>query len=450
MLQTETRCQQSVQTLEHSLLSGIQSQLIAEDTDTGNLIEQLCDIPAPYPLQSEILNHAAPRKVVASGRQVGKTFMASMSAVGGESRGGRGLIEGAHVHISSTTQDQSDLFWEYITTWLAPMVGQPGFYKNESRRIIRYKGGQIRVKTGYKPDTLRGGNVDKLILDECAYLDPMAWKQVGAPMLVARNGVAEFYSTPKRRNWFWEIFVNASDPDTTRWQAWNFPTDENPHLSKEALDGLIEDMTEEDYQQEILAQFLAGSGAVFRYIQEAATLQKIESYHGHFVAGLDWGKQKDYTVMVVFDVRLKRMVDYDRFKQVDWSIQRGRVRAMADKWNIRAIHAEQNSIGDVNIEALQKEGLPVRAFMTTAVSKPPLIESLVLGFDRRELKILDDPIIKNELMAYERTVTKTGRSQYSAPPGMHDDCVIATALGWYGIINNNRVDLPSDINFGRR
>ena len=59
----------------------------------------------------------------------------------------------------------------------------------------------------------------------------------------------------------------------------------------------------------------------------------------------------------------------------------------------------------------------------------------MLAFDRdNEITVLDDPILKGELMAYERKVSPTtGRSQYSAPEGLHDDCVMAIALGWYGV-----------------
>ena len=85
------------------------------------------------------------------------------------------------------------------------------------------------------------------------------------------------------------------------------------------------------------------------------------------------------------------------------------------------------------IEELQRQGLPVSSFVTTATSKPPLIESLVLAFDRREIEILDDPILKGELMAYERKVGATNRSQYSAPQGLFDDMVIALALCWHGV-----------------
>jgi len=33
----------------------------------------------------------------------------------------------------------------------------------------------------------------------------------------------------------------------------------------------------------------------------------------------------------------------------------------------------------------------------------------------------------------------TGRSQYSAPDGAHDDTVMALALAWHGIIHDGRI-----------
>lgn len=72
--------------------------------------------------------------------------------------------------------------------------------------------------------------------------------------------------------------------------------------------------------------------------------------------------------------------------------------------------------------------------MFTATSKPPLIESLALAFEREECRWQDDPIWTGELEAYERKVSPiTGRSQYSAPEGMHDDTVIARALAWEAV-----------------
>jgi hypothetical protein len=399
--------------------------LISSNEPLGDL-----SLPDPYDLQLEIMRHPAKRKVICAGRRVGKTIMCGLLAA-------EYMMNSKRVLLSSTSQDQSDAFWEYITGWFYPLIESRAVYKNEVKRLLRYNGGQIRVKTGRHPNTLRSGWCDLLVLDECAYLDADAWNKVGAPMLADTNGTAIFISTPKRRNWFFQLYQQAIADTSGRWAAWNFSTHKNPHLSEDAMDSLVADMTEEDYQQEILAQFLEGQGAVFRYIDERATLElhePREPYEGSFVFGVDWAQQKDFTVIAVMDTESRQLVDYDRFNGVNWSLQRGRLQTLYEKWKPDTIIAESNSVGSPNIEALQQSGLPVVSFETTAASKPPLIESLVLAFDRNEIAILNDPIIKGELMAYERKITATGRSQYSAPEGMHDDCVMALALAWHGCV----------------
>jgi hypothetical protein len=78
---------------------------------------------------------------------------------------------------------------------------------------------------------------------------------------------------------------------------------------------------------------------------------------------------------------------------------------------------------------LQREGLPVVGFTTTASTKPPLIENLALAIERGEWRLQPDPVWTAELEAYERLVSPTtGRSSYSAPEGFHDDTVIARSL----------------------
>jgi hypothetical protein len=394
-------------------------------------------LPEPYDLQREIALHPAKRKVICAGRRAGKTTLAARMAVGGDKSNGfgNGLLDGKRVLLSSTSQDQADIFWEYITNWLAPLYGYPAFYKNEVKRIIRLGKGQIKVKTGSNPDALRSDHADLMVLDECARLDANAWSQVGAPMLADSNGDAVFISTPKRRNWFFNIFNYGNDPHNAEWQSWQFPTHANPHLDESAVTRLVEDMTEENYQQEILAEFLESSGAVFRYVEGRCVAAPHTPYHGEFVFGIDWAKSSDFTVVVVMDTTRNTMVDFDRFNGVDWTLQRGRIRNLYDQWKPHTVWAESNSIGSPNIEALCDEGLPMVAFETTSASKPPLIESLILAFDRGEITCLNDPVIKGELMAYERVVGASGRSQYSAPEGMHDDCVIALALAWHGCIN---------------
>jgi hypothetical protein len=75
-------------------------------------------------------------------------------------------------------------------------------------------------------------------------------------------------------------------------------------------------------------------------------------------------------------------------------------------------------------------GVTIDGYVFTASSKPPLIESLALAFEREECQWLDDQVATSELESYERKVSQIGRSSYSAPEGCHDDTVIARALAW--------------------
>ena len=44
-----------------------------------------------------------------------------------------------------------------------------------------------------------------------------------------------------------------------------------------------------------------------------------------FVVGIDWGKQRDFSVISVFDTIARRQVALDRFNQIDYVVQRDRI-----------------------------------------------------------------------------------------------------------------------------
>ena len=87
-------------------------------------------------------------------------------------------------------------------------------------------------------------------------------------------------------------------------------------------------------------------------------------------------------------------------------------------------------MGEPIIEALSRSGLPVRPFNTTNATKAVIIEALALAFERRDITILNHPVLTSELQAYEASKLPSGLTRYSAPESMHDDCVMSLALAW--------------------
>lgn len=306
---------------------------------------------------------------------------------------------------------------------------------DSERRIDFATGGSLAVRSTHHPDNLRGAGLDFVVLDEAAYMSADVWSEVVRPMLLDTRGEALFLSTPHGRNWFWQVYQAGLDPYLPDWQSFHFPSSENPHIDAEELQDVQRTTTERVWREEYLAEFMDDAGQVFRAIRAAATAQPGTSpIAGHrYIAGLDWGRDNDYTAIAIIDATTRQMVALERFNQIGWNLQRGRLKVLCEKWHPAVIHAETNSIGSVNIEELQNDGLPVRPFMTTSRSKAPLIEGLALAIERADLALLQDEVLLNELAAYTLERLPGGGYRYTAPSGMHDDTVIATALAWHGV-----------------
>ena len=347
-----------------------------------------------HPGQKLVMDHPARFKVVACGRRWGKTELGKTA-------------------LLRVTVWQKKRGW-----WLAPtlmMAGQvwrdlkaslrylPGIAISESeRRIDIAGGGMIAVRSAHYPDNLRGEGLDLAVLDEAAFMAPRVWPEIVRPMLTTTRGGALFLSTPFGRNWFWEQFKLGMDNEVEDWMAFQFATASSPLVAPEELASIRRQTTEPIWRTEYLAEFSDESGQVFRGIRAAVMPRRAEApAAGHvYVAGVDWGRMRDYTVIAVIDASTRRMVALDRFNTIGWSLQRGRLVALAEFWQPRLIWAEANSIGAPNIEALQEEGLPMRSFLTTAKSKSPLIESLALAIERGNLGLLDDPTLLGELASF--------------------------------------------------
>ena len=188
------------------------------------------------------------------------------------------------------------------------------------------------------------------------------------------------------------------------------------------------------FHQEILAHFIESDGAVFRRVMEcvgAPVLEKGEPGR-QYVMGVDWGKMNDFTVLTVIDLMSTKVVHIDRFSEIDYIFQRGRLKNLWEKFNRCAVVAEENSMGMPVIEELRREGIGVQAFHTSNASKANIIESLALAFERGEIRIPRNDVLIGELLAFEGNKLASGMTRYAAPENMHDDMVMSLALAYWG------------------
>lgn len=394
------------------------------------------ELASLHPAQAEIAQDQARFKVLACGRRFGKTALCVDILT-------NGALDGYPMAYFAPTYKMTADVWREFKRVLRPIIT----YKNETdRRLELITGGIIDCWSLDHADSVRGRKYKGIVVDEAAMIpDGTIWPSVLRPLLLDLTGWALFPSTPKGMNWFWELYNQGMDPLFENWSSWNFPSSSNPYLPPEEIAEAQATSPDRWFRQEYLAEFVDDAGGVFRGVDAVSTAgeERQPTAGRTYVFGVDWGRSYDFTTISIFDVEARRQVFLDRFNQVNWAIQRGRLRNLYDLWQPRAIYAESNSIGEVNIEALQAEGLPMRSFQTTAQSKGPLIDGLALAIERREITLLNNPVQKMELKAYQMERLPSGIYRYGAPAGGHDDTVIGTALAWHGIVNH-----PISVVFG--
>lgn len=382
-------------------------------------------LPRPHDGQSQVIREARRFNVLDCGRRFGKTTL-------GIDRCVTPAVLPYPVGWFSPSYRMLVEVWREAVRALAPITTRAS---GSDHRIENLAGGVLEFWSLDNPDSARGRKYKRIVVDEAAMVPNLmdAWQYALRSTLVDWEGDAYFLSTPKGRNGFWQMWQWGQDPTKTEWASWQMPSNVNPMIKQSELDAMRETMTERAYTQEILAEFLEDGAGLFRNITANLTApgdaQPADHTNHAIVMGCDWAKQEDYTCFSVGCATCHVEVAIDRFNQVDYHVQTGRLQALAEKWQPRNILTELNSIGQPVFEMLQRQGLPVVGFNTTGSTKPPLIENMALAFERGEWRWLADPVWRAELEAYERTVNPTsGRSSYSAPEGQHDDTVIARAL----------------------
>lgn len=330
--------------------------------------------------------------------------------------------------------------WRDMVRILKPVTAR----KNTTeRRIELITGGVVEMWSMDNPDSARGRHYRRIVVDEAALVPYLTdgWQQAIRPTLIDLEGDAWFLSTPKGHNGFWQLYNLGLDRNQPDWNSWQMPTSSNPHVPPGEIEAMRHSMPAQVFAQEVMAEFVEDAGGVFRRVLEAATApEQDEREPGHeYVFGVDWAQSNDFTVIAVVDTTLRQLVYMDRFNQIEYAIQRGRLRALAERFRPHAVYSEVNAMGQPITEQLQREGLPVVPFQTTNATKAAAIDALALAFERADIKIINDPVLISELQAYEMGKTKTGLRTFSAPDGMHDDTVMALALAWQAVAQAVRV-----------
>lgn len=376
--------------------------------------------------------------MVCCGRRWGKTTLGTERLIGP-------ALAGKPVAWFSPSYPMLTDIWQRTKHRLKPIATR---VSDQEHRIELVTGGIVDMWSLDAPDSARGRAYARIVIDEAAQVRQLddAWNKVIRPTLTDYRGDAWFGSTPRGLNFFHTLWQRGQDPGQAEWASWKMPTTANPHIDPSEIEAARKELPALVFAQEYLAEFIPDGAGIFRRVRDAAIAQPQDrAIEGHtYLISADWGKLSDWTVLAVWDATLGDLVALDRFQQIDYTVQVGRLEALCQRFKPAALAPERNSIGDVVIEQIARAPwCPqiVLPFTTTNASKALAVEAFALALETGTVRFIDDPVLTGELHAFEGTRLPSGLIRYGAPEGMHDDCVMAAIIGWYTLIGDQSPDV---------
>ena len=381
-------------------------------------------------------------KVICAGRRSGKSHYVVFDPKDGIVSDL--VLPHQYVWIVAPNYDLTQRVWNEVYTLaiskFKPIIAR--IHNTKGNFIIEtVLGTRIEAKSAEEPEKLIGVGLTKIIVDEAPLVHRKAWNQSLRPTLIDYKGRAIFIGSPKGKNWYWELYQKGQVGDL-EWKSWHFTSFDNEHLDLKELESITKDMPDYEYRQEILAEFEETAEQIFRKYKERAIGQFRDPVKGHrYQVGIDLGRKTSYSVITVIDEMEYPypVVYWDRFKTIDWNLQKQRVKEVWNKYPCLRARIDATGIGDPLIEDLENIGVRVEPFIFKETSKKQLIDKEAIYIQEGRViypKIRD---LLNELETFGREISKeTGRVKYKAMGKFADDCVNSLALAIWGLLDHPR------------
>lgn len=206
-------------------------------------------------------------RILAAGRRFGKSYLA-MNEMAKFAR----YPDQRILAVAPTYKQCKNIWWND----LKGMMIEKNWAKkiNESElQITLVNGSTITLRSSENYDALRGAKYNFIVLDECADMKPDVWFSVLRPTLSDTGGHALFISSPKGRNWFYDLYCEG---EKENYSSYQYTTIDGGFVPPEEVEQARLDLDSRTFEQEYEAQFVSYSGIIYYAFAE----QNIKSYPG--------------------------------------------------------------------------------------------------------------------------------------------------------------------------
>jgi phage FluMu gp28-like protein len=334
-------------------------------------------------------------------------------------------------------------------------TGQTLFTVNMSdHTLTTVKGTVIAFRSGDHPDTLYGEDVYAAVIDEASRFKEESWHAIRSTLTATRGPIRIIGNVKGRKNWFFQLARLAEQglPNFAYHKLTATDAIEAGVLAAAEIEDARATLPDHVFKELYYAEPSDDEGNPFGASHIRACYAPL-SPKPAIAWGWDLARKMDFTVGIGLDSN-GHVCEALRFQR-PWHEAVKIIKAYV---GTAPALVDETGVGDPIVEALQ---LPVRkvhkgrevielscprleGYKFTHASKQMLMEGLALAIHECKVRFPEGPI-SLELLNFEYEFTRLG-IRYSAPPGMHDDCVCALALAWR-CFDNKKIAYDRDLSW---
>ncbi len=218
----------------------------------------------------------------------------------------------------------------YLHRYFFPALKHTRYRWSRAEGTLWFEGGsRCDFGTVTRPENMEGFGYDYFWINEAGIVlkDPAIFYNTLLPMAAEAEEARMFFiGAPKGPGLFRQMYDWGQDDQRPDWASFRHTSHDNPMLSAEALRVLRENMPERNYRQEVLAEFVASDGAVFRDVTGMATAapQSAPAPGCRYAIGVDLARQGNIRLLPQSDGTLNTYVSRmsvgpraDRYRNFD-------------------------------------------------------------------------------------------------------------------------------------
>lgn len=379
--------------------------------------------PWLYKKQEDALFHPARYVVVEASTKTGKTvgciiWLTEQACLNGK--------PGQHYWWVAPTYRQAEIAYGRLKRYLP----QGLFHSDDGDlRITLINGAVLEFKTGVDPDRLYGEDVYAAVIDEATRCRDTVWHAVRSTLTATQGPVRIIGNVKGRKNWAFQLARRAEsgEPNMHYAKLTIFDAVEAGVVPPSEIDDARRTLPEHVFNELYLAipsedgSNPFGLDAIQRCVEYQGTGSAVFTGEPIVAWGIDLARSVDWTVAVGLG-KSGRVTGFARW-QSPWKETLTRIPALVGKVPTLI---DATGVGDPVVELLSRAKPNISGFTFTSPSKQALLESLAVHVQHTQVGVLDN-VLRAEMEAFEYEV-KNHRVYYSAPDGMHDDCVMAMSL----------------------